>query len=244
MPAQPNVINNAPKVTGQDREADVAAMFNRIAATYDKLNDCISLGMHHQWKAAAIKQLNLTAGNHALDIATGTGDLAQKILPIVGSQGHITGVDISSDMLNVARQRMTEASNVSLDIGSAMALPYGDNQFDGTIISFGLRNVDDTQTVIREMARVTKPGSKVVSLDTAPDPWLPGFWWYFSMVMPTVGKWISGDDAAYHYLCESTRAFASPQTLAEQFKQAGLVNVNIKRLAFGSTAIISGTKAT
>lgn len=237
-----NTNTEAPKVSGENREADVAAMFNRIAATYDRLNDCISLGMHRGWKARAIQHLHLQPGHHVLDVATGTGDLAQRILTKVGANGHVTGVDISDDMLAVARHRLRNNTNVSFELGSAMALPYGDNTFDSAIISFGLRNVDNTQQVITEMARVVEPGGWVVNLDTAPDPWLPGFWWYFSLVMPTVGRLISGDTAAYKYLCESTRAFATPAELANQFQHAGLANIITQRLAFGSTAIIAGQK--
>ncbi len=239
-PSQTNPA--APALTGTGREHDVAGMFNRIAKRYDVLNDCISMGMHRGWKRAAVKALNLQPGTQVLDVATGTGDLVQYLLPTVGPNGHVTGVDISEEMLNVARQRFGQHTNTSFILGSAMALPLVDNTMDGAIISFGLRNVDNVPQVLAELARVVKPGGTIVSLDTAPDPWLPGFWWYFNLVMPTVGKLISGDNAAYKYLAQSTKAFVTPKQLQAMFADAGLTNVAAKRLAFGSVAVIAGQK--
>ncbi len=230
----------APAVTGEGREHDVAGMFNRIAKRYDVLNDCISLGMHRGWKRAAVKALNLQPGQQVLDVATGTGDLVQYLLPTVGPTGQVTGVDISDEMLNVARQRFGQHTNTTFTLGSAMALPLADNSVDGAIISFGLRNVDNVPQVLAELARVVKPSGTIVSLDTAPDPWLPGFWWYFNLVMPTVGKLISGDNAAYKYLAQSTKAFVTPQQLQTMFANAGLSHITCQRLAFGSVAVVKG----
>jgi demethylmenaquinone methyltransferase/2-methoxy-6-polyprenyl-1,4-benzoquinol methylase len=230
-----------PAPEGQHREPLVAAMFDRIAPTYDCLNDVISFGMHRAWKRQAVKALHLSAGQTALDVCTGTGDILAYLAPQVGPHGQLVGVDVSSDMLAVAHKRFGTA--VTLHHASALALPLKDNSVDAAIVSFGLRNVDDVPKAISEMARVLKPGGNMVSLDTTPDPWLPGYWWYFDTIMPLVGRLMSGDVGAYQYLSESSKRFAPPSQLAEWFEASGLTNVSVRRLAFGSVALICGQKS-
>ncbi|MFN8614750.1 MAG: bifunctional demethylmenaquinone methyltransferase/2-methoxy-6-polyprenyl-1,4-benzoquinol methylase UbiE [Vampirovibrionales bacterium] len=230
----------APPASGHNREPLVAAMFDRIAPTYNCLNDVISFGLHRHWKHQAVQALALKPGQTVLDVCTGTGDLLAPLKQAVGKTGTCLGVDVSSDMLAIAQQRFGQT--VTLQQASALQLPYPTHSVDGAIVSFGLRNVDDIPQAIREMARVVKPGGRVVSLDTTPDPWLPGYWWYFEHIMPLIGRLLSGDSGAYAYLSQSSRRFAPPHQLAEWFSQAGLTHITVTRLAFGSVALVCGTQ--
>lgn len=229
--------------TEQNAKASrVQQMFNRIAPTYDLLNDCISFGMHRQWKRQACKMLCLQPGAQVLDVCTGTGDLTALLRQHVGTTGTVVGIDFSEEMLTVARKRFSNTQNVTFQQGDALALPLETNRFDGAIVSFGLRNVADISQAVAEMVRVIKPGGWVVNLDTAPNPSLPGYWFYFSKVMPLLGRLLSMDPTAYGYLSSSTRSFLEPPELAALFKAQGLVNVSIRPLAFGSVSVQAGQK--
>lgn len=224
------------------KAAQVRQMFNRIAPTYDLLNDCISFGMHRQWKLNACRELKLKPGHRVLDVCTGTGDLVSILSKEVTAHGEVVGLDFSEEMLAVARTRFAHLNNVRFQQGDALALPFEDNSFEGAIVSFGLRNVADIQQAVREMARVVRPGGWVVNLDTCPDPKLPGYWFYFSTVMPLIGRMLSMDPTAYKYLSTSTKDFMTPQELESVFRTAGLKEVKASSLAFGSVSRQSGQK--
>jgi len=237
-----STVVKQPAVKGQHRSAAVQSMFDRIAKTYDMLNDCISFGMHRSWKQQAVKALTLRPGHHVLDVCTGTGDLVTPLNTAVGQTGQVTGLDFSEQMLAVARQRFRHNARIAFVQGDALHLPFEDNTFDGAVVSFGLRNVEHIDQAVAEMARVVKPGCRVVNLDTCPKPKLPGFWLYFSLVMPLMGRLLSTDPVAYRYLFESTKAFVSPSEMASLFQQAGLTDVQNNTLAFGSVMLQSGLK--
>ncbi|MBY0405140.1 MAG: bifunctional demethylmenaquinone methyltransferase/2-methoxy-6-polyprenyl-1,4-benzoquinol methylase UbiE [Cyanobacteria bacterium] len=220
----------------------VQQMFNRIAPTYDFLNDCISFGMHRGWKASACKTLALKPGDSVLDVCTGTGDLTRYLLDWVGNSGRVTGLDFSDEMLSVARKRFAQYENIKFIQGDALNLPFDENKFDGAIVSFGLRNVSDIERCLQEMLRVVKPGGWVVNLDTSPKPNIPGYWFYFSTIMPVVGKLFSLDNKAYHYLSDSTKNFLTPDQLTDLFKSVGMTNVSGQTLAFGSVGLQAGQK--
>jgi len=215
-------------------------MFDRIAPTYDLLNNCISLGMHRHWKALACKSLSVKAGAHVLDVCTGTGDLISLLRSEVGHMGQITGLDFSGNMLALARQRTPETDQLRFIQGDAMALPFDDQTFDGALVSFGLRNVASVPQVLAQMARVVKPGGWVVNLDTCPNPNLPGYRWYFNTVMPWLGQRLSNNPTAYTYLAKSTEGFYTPTQLVEMFQTAGLQNVSATGLAFGAVSFQAG----
>lgn len=217
-------------------------MFNRIARTYDLLNDCMTGGMHRRWKRQACQALGLKPGDSVLDVCTGTGDLAAMLSDIVGRQGHVTGIDFSSEMLQVARQRFLDRSNVTWVQGDALALPFDDNRFDGAIISFGLRNVASVPQALAEMVRVVKPGGWVVNLDTASDCKNPLFWWYFSTVMPLFGRLFARDQQAYQYLCHSTQTFETPRQVEQLMQECSLSSTKIVYLGFGSVSLQAGQK--
>lgn len=220
----------------------VEQMFDRIAGKYDLLNNWISMGFHKQWKRLACKKLHLTPGNTALDVCTGTGDLIDYLLPLVGPQGSVCGLDFSENMLAIARQRHRSTPNISLVQGDALQLPYPDNSFDAAIISFGLRNVTHIPQALREMNRVLKPGGWMVNLDTAPNPFLPGMRFYFTKIMPLIGGVLARDGQAYQYLSNSTQSFLTPKELKTAFEQAGCANVTSETLMLGSVSLQAGQK--
>ncbi len=224
----------------ENKSEQVQSMFDRIAKRYDVLNDCISFGMHRGWKKEASKQLQLKTGDTVLDVCSGTGDLIGYLNQHVGDTGHITALDFSADMLGVAKDRFADLSNLKVVQGDALALPFENNSFDAAIVSFGLRNVVDIQQAINEMTRVVKPGGWVVNLDTCPDVKLPGFWLYFSTIMPIMGKLLALDKKAYSYLSQSTKHFLTPDELGKLFVNAGLQHVKLTPLSFQSVSIQAG----
>jgi demethylmenaquinone methyltransferase/2-methoxy-6-polyprenyl-1,4-benzoquinol methylase len=225
-----------------EKAVAIQQMFNRIAPTYDFLNDCISFGMHRLWKNTACRMLNLSPGNQVLDVCTGTGDLVTTLLKHVGPAGRVVGVDFSEEMLTVARNRFSPLPQAEFVQGDALNLPFDDNRFDGAIVSFGLRNVVDIPRAVQEMARVVRPGGWVVNLDTCPKPKMPGYWFYFSQVMPRIGQLFSMDAQAYQYLSDSTKTFLSPDELKAVFEGAGLNPVISKTLMMGSVSLQAGQK--
>ncbi len=221
----------------------ISGMFNRIADTYDLLNDCMTGGMHRAWKLKACRALQLQPGDSVLDVCTGTGDLAAMLSGIVGSTGRVTGLDFSKDMLAVARTRHAASNAITWVEGDALNLPFEDNTFNGAIISFGLRNVASVEKALAEMVRVVKPGGRVINLDTASDCRNPLFWFYFSTIMPLLGKLLARDEQAYSYLCRSTETFESPAEIDRIMGQSGLKNVEIQYLGLRSVALIIGQKS-
>lgn len=220
----------------------ISEMFNRIAKTYDFLNDCMTAGLHRQWKKTACSVLQLQPGDQVLDVCTGTGDLAYCLSQIVGEQGHVVGVDFSPEMLAIAKQRFSTCANVKWLQGNALSLPFEDNCFDGAVISFGLRNVESVEQALREMIRVTRPGSWIVNLDTASNCKNPLFWLYFSMVMPLLGKFLAKDYRAYQYLCRSTETFLKPVQIELLFQQLGLQQTIVRSFGLGSVSMQAGLK--
>jgi len=224
------------------KPALVQALFNQLAPHYDTLNDVISVGLHRHWKRQACQSLGLQAGQTALDVCTGTGDLASVLAKIVGATGTVTAVDFSPAMLEVAHQRWRALPNITFVQGDALALPLEDASVDGAVISFGLRNVANIQQALAELCRVVKQGGRIAILDTCPTPNLPGFKWYFSTVMPKLGQLLSGQGEAYAYLNQSTEAFLSPQQVASQLADAGAVNVQATTLAMGAAMLVTGLR--
>ncbi|CAM6031382.1 unnamed protein product [Sphagnum compactum] len=156
--------------SAEEKAAYVERQFDRIAFRYDLANDCISFGMHRLWKKKAIAQLKIKPGGKYLDVCCGSGDLALRIAEQCGPGSSVTGFDFSQKMLDVAANRsrnstIARAREISWLRGDAQNLPFADNTFDGAIISFGLRNLTDLQKGINELARVVKPGARVVNLD-------------------------------------------------------------------------------
>ncbi|TLM97592.1 demethylmenaquinone methyltransferase, partial [bacterium] len=213
----------------ENKERFVREMFNSIARRYDLMNSLMTLGLDKSWRKFAISRSGLKTGGHGLDICCGTGMITMEQALTAGPDGRVTGLDFSENMLAVARENIRDfrfKNNIRLIQGNAMELPFEDNIFDCVTVGWGLRNVPDILTTVKEMTRVVKPGGKVVSLDMA-QPTAPGFkqfyWLCFKKIIPAMGKLWAGNKGAYGYLHDSARVFPHQQELTRIFSRAGLV---------------------
>ena len=222
----------------------VRAMFGRIVPRYDLMNRLMTGGMDKGWRRDAVR-LCEPRGTAALDIATGTGDLAIEM--IRRGARSVVGVDFCGPMLEVAgRKTVPLQPAVHLVAGDAQSLPFEDATFDRVINGFLLRNVSDLPLTLREMARVLKPGGRAVCLEiTHPPSRLFGalFQIYFYRLVPRLGALISGDAQAYRYLPNSLTIFPNAPTLAQMMREAGFDRVTYKYLSFGAIAIHVAVKA-
>ncbi len=227
---------------GRLSEPQVRAMFDRIARVYDLMNSVMTAGMHHRWRQRAVELSGVGPGDRALDVATGTGDLAIALQRRVGAQGQVIGSDFSEQMLELARRK---SSAVKFEWGNALELPYEDDSFDAVTVGFGARNFSDLPAGLSEMARVTRPGGRVVVLEIT-TPQRPPLSWFFRIwfdrVVPLLGR-LAGDPDAYSYLPSSVRRFPGPAQLGSELAGAGLEDVRWVLTAGGIIAIHSGTKA-
>ena len=215
-------------------------MFDRIAGVYDRMNSIMTAGMHHRWRERAADLAELRPGDRAIDVATGTGDLALALKRRVGPRGEVIGSDFSERMLAVACAKSRE---VRFEWGDALALPYSDGSFAAATVGFGARNFADLARGLREMVRVVRPGGRVVVLEITtpqrpPLSWFFRFW--FDRAVPALGR-AAGDSAAYSYLPSSVRRFPGPHELAAELVAAGLTDVRWVLTAGGIIALHSGT---
>ena len=196
---------------GRPESEKVRSMFSQIAGRYDLANNVLSGGIHHLWRTKVVDWSGAKPGDKILDCATGTGDLAIQFKSVVGHTGDVTGTDFCAEMMIPAPAK---ASARGLDIkfsqADVMALPFEDDTFDISSISFGIRNVSDARKGISELARVVKPGGHVMILEfgqpTAPGL-APAYKFYSEKVLPTLGGWITGQKSAYEYLQNSSAQF-------------------------------------
>lgn len=224
----------------------IQTMFTTIAHRYDFLNMVLSLGIDRSWRRFAISQLPRSAKAHYLDVATGTGDIALEIVRrIPGSK--VEGVDFSEGMLQFGKEKVLAAGlseRVAVRFGDATDLPFKDGTFDGSIIAFGIRNVQDYKKGISEMGRVVKKGGRVVILEftTVQNRFIKPFYrFYISKVLPFIGGVISGKMGAYKYLPQSMLAFPSPEELKRTMEDTGLEDVRYYKLTLGIAAVHVGT---
>lgn len=227
-----------------EKAAYVQSMFDRIAFGYDRVNDLMTGGMHRLWKKVLLDRVAPAPGDHALDLATGTGDLAIAVFRRVGGAGHVVGLDFSPGMLAIARER-PEGAGVAWVEGDMLALPFPDATFDVITVGFGLRNVADLDRALAEIARVLRPGGRFGSLEVGRPRTavMRGVVAAHSAVVPVLGRLFAGDGDPYRYLHASARAFADQDTLAERCRAAGLAEVAVRDLQGGALAVVSGRKA-
>jgi demethylmenaquinone methyltransferase / 2-methoxy-6-polyprenyl-1,4-benzoquinol methylase len=231
-------------------EGQVQAMFDRIAGVYDVMNSVMTAGLHHHWRERAADLARLQSGDRALDVATGTGDLALELARRVGPAGEVVGSDFSEGMLARAREKGAaragaESGRLRWEHADAMRLPYADGEFDAATVGFGARNFGDLDRGLHEMARVVRPGGRVVVLEitTPTKPPLSEFFRiWFDRVVPVVGR-LAADPEAYEYLPNSVRRFPGPEALAATLAAAGLEDVRWILTAGGIIALHSGTRS-
>jgi demethylmenaquinone methyltransferase/2-methoxy-6-polyprenyl-1,4-benzoquinol methylase len=226
--------------TGTLEEGQVRAMFDRIAGFYDLMNSVMTAGLHHRWRERAADLARLEAGDRALDVASGTGDLALELKRRVGRSGEVVGSDFSEGMLDVARAK---SADVRWEWADAQALPYADGEFAAATVGFGARNFGDLDKGLAEMVRVVRPGGRVVVLEiTVPQqPPLSSFFrLWFDRIVPLLGR-MTGDPEAYDYLPSSVKRFPGPEALAGRMAAAGLDDVRWILTAGGIIALHSGT---
>jgi demethylmenaquinone methyltransferase/2-methoxy-6-polyprenyl-1,4-benzoquinol methylase len=222
-------------------------MFDRIAGLYDRMNTVMTAGLHHEWRRRATDLAELSAGGRALDVATGTGDLALELATRVGAGGEVVGVDFSERMLELARAKAASraaslgGATVRFETGNALALAYPDGEFDAATVGFGARNFSDLGQGVSEMARVVRPGGRVVVLEiTTPrrPPLSTFFDVWFDRVVPVCGRLV--DSQAYSYLPSSVKRFPGPEELATVMWRSGLREIRYVLTAGGIIALHVG----
>jgi demethylmenaquinone methyltransferase/2-methoxy-6-polyprenyl-1,4-benzoquinol methylase len=229
---------------GPEKRAFVRAIFSSIAPTYDRLNRIISFHFDQRWRRYAVARLGWERKPEGiyLDLCAGTLDFGVALATRPGFRGRIVGADFAFPMLEAGRRKATSLDPVAAD---ALGLPFPDLAFDGVMLGWGLRNLVDLDAGLAETARVLKPGSRLVVLDMAiPDQPLlrAAYQFYFTRVMPLIGRWVSKHRTAYSWLPESTRVFPPPAELARRMTAQGFDDVEVHRFLGGVCAMHVGTR--
>jgi demethylmenaquinone methyltransferase/2-methoxy-6-polyprenyl-1,4-benzoquinol methylase len=228
---------------GQERADYVQDMFARIAGRYDRMNRLMTFGQDMTWRRYVIAQACLPVNSRLLDIATGTGDIALEGLRQTRGLTAVGG-DFTIEMMQ-AGKRIPERAPILWTAADTLRLPFPNNTFDAVTSGFLMRNVIDVPGAFREQMRVTKPGGRVVVLESSPPKknlLRPFIKIHLNYVIPTLGKVITGESDAYRYLPDSTQQFKTPEALADIMRQTGLVNIHFKLFMFGTIAIHVGEK--
>ncbi|WP_353952738.1 demethylmenaquinone methyltransferase [Knoellia sp. S7-12] len=219
---------------------DVAAMFDDVAERYDVTNDVLSLGQDRLWRRAVLQAVAAQPGERVLDIAAGTGTSSE---PFADKGVHVVPADFSLGMLRVGKKRRDDLGFTAAD---AMRLPFADESFDVVTMSFGLRNVADTDAALREFARVTKPGGRLVVCEFSQPvngPFRKVYSEYLMAALPRVARKVSSNPESYVYLAESIQAWPDQKALATRVAQAGWSDVAWRNLSGGIVALHRGTKS-
>ena len=233
------------KVAEEEKQDRVADVFHSVAKRYDVMNDLMSAGLHRIWKAFTIGQAGIRAGMKVLDVAGGTADLASAFARRAGATGEVWLTDINASMLAVGRDRMIDQGLVSPSAQcDAERLPFPDCYFDRVTVAFGLRNMTHKDAALAEMARVLKPGGKLLVLEFSRvwKPLEPVYDAYSFSVLPWLGERIAGDSESYRYLAESIRMHPDQETLKSMMEQVGLARVRYFNLTAGVAALHEGWK--
>jgi len=225
----------------------VHRMFSEIAPRYDATNDLLSMGVHRWWRKVAVGLSQAKPGDAVLDCATGTGDLALAFKRAVGPTGSVLGTDFNADMLSFAPKKAAKAGlQVDFEVADAMKLPYESGRFTVASISFGIRNVDDPQACVAELARVVKPGGRVVVLEFGQPQGLFGafFRLYARWVMPFLGQLLTGSRAAYEYLPRTMASFPAGERFVAMMQATGrYAQAEAHPLLWGLAYVYVGTVA-
>lgn len=230
-----------------EKEQKVAHVFHSVAQKYDLMNDLMSFGIHRLWKRFAIQMSGVRQGQHVLDIAGGTGDLAKVFSKEVGSNGRVVLSDINASMLKVGQNRLQEkCKNMEFILANAETLePFADSSFDLVTISFGLRNVTDKDTALKAMYRVLKPGGRLLILEFSKpvfEPFSKLYDLYSFTALPLMGKIVANDSESYKYLAESIRMHPDQRTLKQMMERAQFKDCDYHNLTGGVVAVHRGFK--
>lgn len=253
-------MNDAPKLRGdsavdprdQRRGPAVRAMFGRIAGRYDLLNRIISGGRDQAWRKCTVRMASLKGGETVLDVCCGTGDLALLFAGAKPAPSRVIASDFTPEMLRIAAEKAASparkgrvGSALQLCAADALQLPFADASVDIVSVGYGVRNFQDLDAGLRELARVLKPGGRVAILEATPARGMIGRFanWYINKVVPWLGNRLTGSkDKAYSYLADSIQLFPDAERLKERLEQAGFKNVRYRKLNLGTMAIHTGER--
>jgi len=234
------------KEDASGKKVQVARMFDSISGNYDFLNHFLSLGIDIRWRKKAVKLLEAEKPKMILDVATGTGDFAIQTLSL--NPDKVIGIDISEGMLEVGRKKMMDRgydAQIELLSGDSENLPFEQNKFDAVIVAFGVRNFENLEKGLAEMHRVLKPGGRMVVLEFSKPRMFPFkqlYNFYFTFILPKIGKLISKDPAAYTYLPESVQAFPDGDNFLGILNRLGFKDTLCKPLTLGISSLYTGIK--
>lgn len=236
-----------PYESAENKGAQVERMFDSIAGKYDTLNHTLSMGIDHGWRKKGLLALKDLKPQSILDIATGTGDLAILANKLLDPQ-HILAVDISEGMMDVGRQKIDKlnlSDKITFEKQDCMALKIEDNSFDAAIVAFGIRNFENLDQGLSEILRVLRPGGKLMILELSTPrsfPMKQAYWLYSKVFIPTVGRLISKDKAAYTYLPKSIQAFIQGKEMVNTLDKVGYKNAKCKTYTMGICSMYIGQK--
>jgi len=233
------------KKSTSSKKEQVALMFNNIAKRYDFLNHFLSLGIDKIWRRKTINQLEGLKPELILDVATGTADLAIEALKLQPKK--ITGIDISTAMLEIGKKKIEQKNYDSIELieGDSENLQFENKSFNAVTVAFGVRNFENRPKGLSEMYRILKPGGKAVILEFSKPTQFPVkqiYNLYFNFILPAWGKFFSKDNSAYSYLPESVNNFPNGQAFLDELEKAGFINTKSISLTFGIACIYSGEK--
>lgn len=242
-----NATQDELKIIGDQKRSYVRDLFARVAPRYDLLNSFLSLRIHYYWREVAAREAGLYPGDTALDVCTGTAELALRLARDLGKNGRVVGVDFCEPMLRLGQQKIRKQADehrITLVLADALQLPFAPHSFEAVTVAFGIRNVTDIYRAFAEMWRVLKPGGRVICLEFS-QPRHPVFrsiyGFYFYHLLPWLGGLLSHRDA-YTYLLESVRRFPERERLAQIMREAGFAEVSWRELTLGIVCIHSGVK--
>ncbi len=232
-------------VDESQKASRVRGVFDSVAGKYDIMNDLMSMGLHRLWKAYTIAASGVREGHKVLDIAGGTGDLAQAFAKRVGPRGTVVHTDINEAMLATGRDRLINAGvMLPTTLCDAEKLPFPENTFDIVTVAFGLRNMTHKEKALAEMCRVLKPGGRLLVLEFSKvaKPLEKTYDWYSFKILPKIGKLVANDEESYRYLAESIRMHPDQATLKAMMKDAGFGHVDVHNMTGGVVALHMGLK--